>query len=60
MSAKLCVVIPVYNGEQYIKHCIDSLQNQSLKDIQIIVVDDGSTDQTAQIVTQCAEQSKNV
>ena len=54
MSAKLCVVIPVYNGEQYINHCIDSLQNQSLKDIQIIVVDDGSTDQTAQIVTQCA------
>lgn len=60
MSAKLSVVVPVYNGEQYVKHCIDSIRNQSLKDIQIIVVDDGSTDQTTQIVLQCAEQANNV
>lgn len=60
MSAKLSVIVPVYNGEQHIKHCIDSLRNQSLKDIQVVVVDDGSTDQTAQIVLQYAEQYNNV
>lgn len=52
MSAKVSAIVPVYNGEQYIKHCIDSIQNQSLKEIQIIIVDDGSRDHTAEFVRQ--------
>ena len=46
----LTVIIPVKNGESYIGRCIDSIINQSLKGINIIVVDDGSTDETIQIV----------
>ncbi len=44
------VIIPVYNGEKYIKEAIDSVLNQTYKDIQIFVVDDGSTDGTNEII----------
>ena len=43
---KLSVVIPVYNTEQYLPRCIESLINQTYKNIEIILVDDGSTDQS--------------
>ena len=41
---KVSVIVPVYNVEDYIEKCLDSLVNQTLKDIEIIVVNDGSTD----------------
>jgi glycosyltransferase involved in cell wall biosynthesis len=41
---KVSIIVPVYNVEQYIARCLDSLINQTLKDIQIIIVNDGSTD----------------
>lgn len=55
MGVTLSTIVPVYNGEKYIKHCIESIQNQSLKGIQIIVVDDGSTDNTAKIVQEYSD-----
>lgn len=42
--AKVSIIIPVYNVEQYVKRCIESIIEQSLTDIEIILVDDGSTD----------------
>lgn len=42
----LSVVIPLYNQEKYIQQCIDSITNQSYSDIDIIVIDDGSTDKS--------------
>jgi glycosyltransferase involved in cell wall biosynthesis len=44
------VVVPAYNAEPYIRRCVESLGHQTLRDIEIIVVDDGSTDRTAAIV----------
>jgi len=41
---KVSVIVPVYNVEQYLERCIESLINQTLEDIEIILVDDGSTD----------------
>ena len=41
---KISVVIPVYNIEDYLSECLDSIVNQSLEDIEIICVNDGSTD----------------
>ncbi|MBI2629012.1 glycosyltransferase family 2 protein [Candidatus Pacearchaeota archaeon] len=50
MKKKVSVIIPTYNEEYDIEYCLKSLGNQSLKNIEIIVVDDGSTDKTREIV----------
>ncbi|MCV0399552.1 MAG: glycosyltransferase [Nitrosarchaeum sp.] len=47
---KVSIVIPVYNTERYIEKCIKSALNQTYDDIEVIVVDDGSTDSTASIL----------
>lgn len=44
------VVVPVYNTEKYIEKCLNSLVNQTLKDIEILVIDDGSTDNSKKII----------
>lgn len=46
---KVSVIVPIYNAEQYLLQCLDSIQNQTLKDIEIILIDDGSTDRSAEI-----------
>lgn len=46
---KISVITPVFNGEKYIKRCIESVQNQTYKNIEHIIVDDGSTDNTLKI-----------
>lgn len=44
MNIKISVIVPVYNVENYLDRCLDSIINQTLKEIEIILVDDGSTD----------------
>ena len=46
---KVSVIVPVYNVEQYLEECIDSIINQSYTNIEIILVDDGSTDNSGAI-----------
>lgn len=58
--AKVSIVIPVYNVEQYICKCLDSVINQTLKDIEIICVDDGSTDSCPQILDAYAASDERV
>jgi len=53
--AKVSVVIPVYNVERYLQQCLDSVQNQTLKDIEVICVDDGSTDSSGTILDSYAK-----
>ena len=50
MSVRLSVLVPTYNIEKYIRQTIDSLLAQVFTDFEIIVVDDGSTDRTPQIL----------
>ncbi|MBS3202812.1 glycosyltransferase [Turicibacter bilis] len=52
---KVSIIIPVYNVEKYIVQCLDSVINQSLQDIEIIIVDDGSPDRCGEI---CEEYAK--
>jgi glycosyltransferase involved in cell wall biosynthesis len=49
---KISIIVPVYNTEKYLKKCLDSLVNQSLKDIEIIIVNDGSTDNSQNIIDE--------
>ena len=48
--ALLTVVVPLYNQESFIDQCVSSIQNQSLTDVEIIIVDDGSTDSSSAIL----------
>lgn len=50
MTVKVSVIIPVYNTEKYLPECLQSLIDQTLKDIEIICVDDGSTDQSVEVI----------
>ena len=54
-NIKVSVIVPVYNVEKYIAICMDSLVNQTLKDIEIICVDDGSTDKSGKILDEYAK-----
>lgn len=55
-SVKVSVVIPVYNGEACLRQCLDSVGGQTLTDLEIICVDDGSTDGTPAMLAQYAAQ----
>lgn len=56
----ISVIIPVYNVEEYIEKTIKSIQNQDYKNIEIIVVDDGSPDNSSQIVDKLAQNDKRI
>ena len=55
---KVSVIVPVYNVEAYLRQCLDSFLNQTLSDIEIICVDDGSTDGSAAILAEYARDSR--
>lgn len=57
---KVSVVIPVYNVEQYLERCLDSIINQTLNDIEIICVNDGSTDKSLEILEKYASNDSRI
>ena len=59
-SPKVSVIMSVYNGEKYLKEAIESILNQSFKDFEFIVVDDGSTDKTPEILENYAKQDQRI
>ena len=44
MRPKISVIVPIYNAELYLEECIESVLNQTLRDIELLLIDDGSTD----------------
>ena len=57
---KISVVIPVYNTEKYIERCIYSILNQTYKDLEIICVDDGSTDKSGDILDRLSKEDSRI
>ena len=57
---KISVLVPIYNVEQYLKQCLDSLVNQTLADIEIICINDGSTDSSLDIIKEYVIQDSRV
>lgn len=57
---KVSVIVPVYNGEKYLVQCLDSIIGQTLKEIEIICVDDGSADSSPKILESYAHMDKRI
>lgn len=57
-NTKLSIVIPVYNAEKYLEECIESCLNQTYQEFEIIIVNDGSTDNTVDIISKYKDNDK--
>lgn len=57
---KISVIMPVYNAEKFLPHCLDSILNQTFKDFEIICINDGSSDNSAGILEQYAEKDSRI
>lgn len=57
---KVSVIMPVYNVENYLRECLDSITNQTLNDLEIICVNDGSTDNSPEILKEYGEKDKRI
>lgn len=55
---KVSIIIPVYNAEKYIRKCLDSIVNQTYKNIEVIIVNDGSTDNSEEIIKEYIENQE--
>ncbi|WP_147329299.1 glycosyltransferase family 2 protein [Fusobacterium mortiferum] len=59
-NVKISVMVPIYNTSKYLKKCLDSIINQSLKEIEIICVNDGSTDNSLEILKEYQQRDKRI
>ena len=57
---KLSIIVPVYNVEQYIHKCVDSILNQNFEDFELLLVDDGSPDNCGKICDEYAQKDERV
>lgn len=60
LSPLVSIIVPVYNVECYIKRCVDSLQGQTLQNIEIILVDDGSKDNSGSLCDELAQRDSRI
>ena len=60
MKAEISIVIPIYNAEKTLRRCIDSAVNQTYRGIEIILVDDGATDNSGRICDEYAERDARI
>ena len=59
-SPIISVIVPVYNVEQYLPHCIDSILTQTFTDFEVLLIDDGSTDNSGRICDEYAKKDNRI
>ncbi|MDR1554832.1 MAG: glycosyltransferase [Campylobacteraceae bacterium] len=59
-NVKISIIIPVYNAEKYLQKCLDSVINQTLKEIEILCINDGSTDNSLSILEEYAKKDRRI
>lgn len=59
-KALISIIVPVYNGEKYLKPCLDTLINQTMKEVEIILINDGSKDNSLQILKEYAKNDNRI
>lgn len=57
---KISVIVPVYNVEQYLPRCIDSILSQTFTDFELLLIDDGSTDKSGMICDEYAKKDNRI
>lgn len=60
MNPLISVIVPIYNVEKYLARCVDSIVNQTYKNLEIILVDDGSPDRCSQMCDDYAEKDRRI
>ena len=60
MNDLISVIVPVYNAEKFLDRCINSIQNNTYKNLQIILVDDGSPDSSGDICEEYAKKDNRI
>ena len=59
-SAKVSVIIPAYNNEKYIEKCLQSVTEQSYENLEILVINDGSSDRTEELIRKCQQADERI
>lgn len=60
MNILVSIIVPIYNSENYLKKCIGSITNQTLSNIEIILINDGSTDRSKEIINEFAKKDNRI
>ena len=60
MVPKVSVIVPVYNCEEYLANCLESILDQTYTNIEIVIVNDGSTDNSEKIVNKYQEKDERI
>lgn len=60
LNPLISIIVPVFNSEQYVQQCLDSLVNQTYKNIEVICIDDGSEDKSADIIIEYVHKDKRI
>lgn len=60
MQPLISVIVPVYNGQDYLEKCIESIENQTYENLEVIIINDGSTDATGQVCVRLKEKYDNI
>ena len=57
---KVSIIVPIYNGAKYINKCIEMITNQTFKDFELLIIDDGSTDNSNEMCQEKAKEDSRI